>query len=106
MSKKPAIVRVCQDCTCMENGVDKVVEKITAMTGLSMGEKNKEMDLDISGCLGGCDFGPNMLVNGNLVLGINPDTVMDEIAKASETKPLTQKEKEEHLDKLLNGDLI
>ena len=51
--------------------------------------------------MGGCDFGPNMLVNNNFVMGANPDNVMKKIAEAAETKPLTQKEKEENLDKLL-----
>ncbi|OGH93172.1 MAG: hypothetical protein A2534_02665 [Candidatus Magasanikbacteria bacterium RIFOXYD2_FULL_39_9] len=101
MAKKPTVVRVCQDCSCMENGAEAVLKKIEDETGLALGEKNKNFDLDYSACLGGCDFGPNMLVNSNFVMGATPDNVMDKIEKAAETKPLTQKEKEANLDKLL-----
>ncbi|MBI2038275.1 MAG: NAD(P)H-dependent oxidoreductase subunit E [Candidatus Magasanikbacteria bacterium] len=105
MGKKPTIVRVCQDCSCIENGAEAVVKKIEDETGLTLGEKNKQYDLDYSVCLGGCDFGPNMLVNGNFVMGAQPDKVMEQIEKAAETKPLTQQEKEANLDKFLNEEL-
>ncbi len=101
MSKKPTVVRVCQDCSCTENGAEATLKKIEDEIGLTLGEKNKNFDLDSSACLGGCDFGPNMLVNNNFVMGANPDNVMDKIEKAAETEPLTQKEKEDNLDKLL-----
>jgi len=62
-------IRVCQECSCIENGAKEVVEQITKKTGLKLGEKNEKHDLDISSCLGCCSFGPSALVDGEIKLG-------------------------------------
>jgi len=81
------------------------MQKIEQTTCLVAGKKNQEYDLDYSACLGCCDFGPNLLVDNNLVLGAEKNTVMEEITKAANTTTQTTEEKEANLDRVLN-DLI
>lgn len=102
MAKKRTVVRVCQNYSCVENGAEAVMKKIEEETGLEPGEQNKAYDLDYACCLGCCDFGPNILVNDNLVLGIKAETAMEQINKSANELPLTQKEKEENLNSAIN----
>ncbi len=81
------------------------MQKIERATGLKADAKNNEYDLDYCGCLGCCDFGPNLLVNNNIVLGVDKNSVMEEIAKAAETETPTSEEKMAGIEKVLN-DLI
>ncbi len=90
-AKKKIIVRACEDCSCVDRGALGVIKAIEDSTGLAMGESNSKYDFDRSSCLGGCEFGPNMLVNDDIVLGVTPDTVMAEIAKIAEAKPVKKK---------------
>ena len=91
MPKKKTVIRACEDCSCVDRGALEVIKAIEESTGLAMGETNKEYDFDRSSCLGGCEFGPNMLVNSDIVLGVQPDTVMAEIAKIANAKPTGNK---------------
>lgn len=104
-AKKKVIIRACEDCSCVDNGALEVIKTIEEGTGLAMGEKNSKYDFDRSGCLGGCDFGPNILVNSEIVMGLKPNTVMAEIAKIANSAPLTQKQKEEDLNKKIEQEL-
>ncbi len=101
--KKRTEVRVCQNYSCIENGAEAVVKKIKQETGLEPGEQNKEIDFDYACCLGCCDFGPNMLVNENLVLGVTPENVMGEIEKNAQKKAKTAAEKSKDLDNVLEN---
>jgi NADH:ubiquinone oxidoreductase subunit E len=101
MSKKRTTVRVCQNYSCVENGAETVMKKIESETGLEPGEQNKKYDIDFACCLGCCDFGPNMLVNDSLVLNVKAETVMDQIDQAGNEKLITQQEKEEQLNNIL-----
>lgn len=105
MAKKRTIIRACEDCSCVDNGALAVIEAIEEGTGVSMGEKNSKYDFDRSGCLGGCDFGPNILVNSEIVMGLKPHTVMAEIAKIANGTPLTKKQRQANLDKKIQQEL-
>ena len=72
----------------------EVVEKITGL------------DLGYGPCVGCCEFGPNLEVNGNLIIGASPDTVAAEIAKAAQTTAPTLEEKKAALDKALDEDIL
>ena len=104
-TKKKVVIRACEDCSCLDNGALAVIKSIEEGTGLEMGEQNSKYDFDRSGCLGGCDFGPNILVNSEIVMGLKPDTVMAEIIKIANATPLTKKQKEENLNKILEEEL-
>lgn len=104
-AKKKVIIRACEDCSCVDNGALEVIKTIEESTGLAMGESNSKYDFDRSGCLGGCDFGPNILVNSEIVMGLKPGTVMAEIIKIANSAPLNKKQKEENLNKVLEDEL-
>lgn len=92
---KQTVIRVCSNTSCKKRGAAGVMKKIEEAAG--------GYDLDYCGCLGCCDFGPNLLVNDNLVIGVNKENVMGEIAKALETATPTPEEKEADLDKVINN---
>ena len=100
--KKQITVRVCQNYSCVENGSERVMEALARETGLQAGEQNKQYDVDYACCLGCCDFGPNMLVNDNLVLGVKPETVISQIDQAANEKSATQQEKDDRLQQALD----
>lgn len=79
------------------------MKKIEETAGLLAGQKNDKYDLGYCGCLGCCDFGPNLLVNENLVIGASKENIMEEIAKASEATAPTLEEKEANLNKVLDN---
>ena len=81
------------------------MQKIEKTVGLTAGTENEQYDLDYSACVGCCEFGPNLLVNGNVLLGAEKDTVMTEIAKTAEMPVLSDEEKVVKLDQVLE-DLI
>ncbi len=107
---KQVIVRVCNEPPCAEKGAGGIMKKIEQTLGMIFGTKNENYDLDTCPCLGSCEFGPNLLVNNNLVTRASKDTVMAEINRAADTTALTMEEKQANLDKVLNegilGDLI
>jgi len=98
MPKKDVVVRVCNDTTCTKKGPESIMRKI----------KEVFSDVEYCGCLGNCDFGPNVKVNNNIIIqGANQGTIIEEINKAAEKKAPTQEEKMANLDKALDEfDLI
>ena len=81
------------------------MEELSKQTGLEAGEQNKKFDVDFACCLGCCDFGPNILVNDNLVLNVKPETIMGQIQEAVNKSVKTTEEKQKELDKVLDGEL-
>lgn len=106
MVDKQIVVRVCNEPSCAEKGAGGIMKKIEEAFGLRFGAKNEKYDLGCCGCLGSCEFGPNLLTNNNLVIGAKESTVLEEISKAAETTPLTAAEKEARLDKVLEEDIL
>lgn len=107
---KQIIIRVCNEGPCAQKGAAGIMKKIEQTVGMVFGTKNEKYDLGTCACLGNCEFGPNLMVNNNLVTGVNKDNVMEEISKAGETAELTWEQKQANLDKVLNegilGDLV
>lgn len=99
-------IRVCSNTSCAKKGSASIMQKIEQSTGLIAGNKNSEYDLDFCGCLGCCDFGPNLLVNENLILGAEKRTVMEKISEAAGNTPPTTEEKKANLDKTLKEDIL
>lgn len=99
-------IRVCNHTSCSKKGAASIMQKIEQSTGLKAGNKNSEYDIDICGCLGCCDFGPNLLVNNNLILGAEKRTVIEKISEAAGITAPTAEEKEASLDKTLKEDIL
>ncbi len=105
MPDKQIVIRVCNEPSCANKGAGHIMSLIEKAIGLIAGKKNEKYDLGYSACVGCCEFGPNLLVDNELVLRADKDTVMDEIDKASKAVALTPEEKMANLDKALE-DLI
>ena len=103
--KKRVVIRVCQNYSCVENGSEKVMQELQKQTGLEPGELNTKYDIDYACCLGCCDFGPNMLVNDNLILNVKPETLMSQIDTAANEPVKTFAEQQAELDKLIDEEL-
>lgn len=99
---KKIIIRACNESSCADRGASSVMRKIKETTGLFAGTENDEFDLDYSACLGCCEFGPNLLVNGNLILGADKRTVMEQIKNIAGNPIKTSKEKMDSIEEALN----
>ena len=95
--KKQIVVRVCNEASCVERGAVGVIKKIE--------EEDADYDLVYCPCVGCCEFGPNLLVNNNLVLGAKKEIVIEQIKEAAGTIAPTSEEKIASLEKVLE-DLI
>ncbi len=102
MGKKPTAVKICCGHRCSSRGANQIMEKIEK----EIKSEADDYNLEFTSCLGCCDFGPNMLVNDNFVLGVTKYTVMDEIKKASQIIAPTSADKKSNLDKTLKEDIL
>ena len=103
MPKKQVVIRVCNEPSCSKKGSGRIMSVIEKSLGLISGKKNATYDLNYSACVGCCDFGPNLLVDNELVLRADQDTVLGEINKAAKAITLTPAEKMANLDKALDN---
>ena len=94
---KPIVVRVCNESSCAKKGSGRIMEVVEKITGL---------DLGYGPCVGCCEFGPNLEVNGNLIIGANTHTVAEEINKAAQLVAPTLEQKKAALDKVLAEDIL
>ncbi len=104
--QKQIIVKVCNEPACEKKGAGGIMKKIEQAFGLLTGTKNDKCDLNYCACLGCCDFGPNILVNNNLVMSVNKENVMEKITETASVVAPTQKEKEDNLNKVLAEDIL
>ena len=76
------VVRMCEDPACYLKGVDEVMEALQKETGLEPGESNPELTLTYEKvpCLGLCDQGPALLIDGQQVGEIRKEMITDLLA--------------------------
>lgn len=62
------IVRVCSSAPCHIMGKDAVVDSVTEILGIEVGETTKDnlFTLELSSCLGLCDVAPTMMINDEI----------------------------------------
>lgn len=102
MAKKQIVVKVCNGPRCSSRGSNQIMAKVKKAVQSEAGE----YDIDFTSCLGCCDFGPNMLVNDNFVLGVTKYTAMDKIKKATLITAPTSADKQANLNKTLKEDIL
>ncbi|HEY7461241.1 MAG TPA: NAD(P)H-dependent oxidoreductase subunit E [Gemmatimonadota bacterium] len=75
--ERPAahVVVVCVHKHCRERGALALLEAVRQETGLTPGgtEPGAGLSLETVRCVGGCEVGPNVLVDGNWYAGVDPD---------------------------------
>lgn len=81
--EKPAKVevRLCRGTACHSAGNAALAAALECATGMKMGQKNDEYDIGWVECLGQCQSAPNVLVNGKLYSGVDPEMLVKLIGK-------------------------
>jgi len=77
------LIKVCHGTSCFLNGSQAVINKIKEETGLIPGQTGRDgiFSYDIVTCMGGCNNGPVIRVNGEYHPFVKPDQLPELIRK-------------------------
>jgi len=70
---------ICNGTSCYINGAGAVTNKIREILGIEPGETTRDgiFSYELSNCMGGCLYGPVLIVNGEYHLRIKADQIPD-----------------------------
>lgn len=102
--KKKKCVGVCVGGSCYNAGSEGVMEHLEGHYKVKAGEGNDSIDLDYVGCLGHCDFGVNIEVDGEVMTSVNKDNVIAAIEEGKDPGAGNLQPKE-NLDDILSNEL-
>lgn len=88
----PREIRVCNGKACMHNNSRYLMKRIEGLYGVKAGQKNKNVDLAYTECLGRCKYGPNIKVNGEVLMKTQVHKLKDRI-ESSIKNPLEDENK-------------
>jgi NADH:ubiquinone oxidoreductase subunit E len=76
-------VRICNGTTCFLNGSQAVVNKLKEETGLAPGQTGRDgiFSYEVVTCMGGCNNGPVLTVNGEYYTSVKPEQIPELIKK-------------------------
>ncbi len=76
-------IRICNGTSCFLNGSQAVINKFREETGLAAGQTSRDGNLsyEIVTCMGGCNNGPVISINGEYNTGVKPEQLPDLIRK-------------------------
>jgi iron-hydrogenase subunit gamma len=76
-------IKICHGTSCFLNGSQAVVDRIREVTGVMPGKTTRDgnFSYEIVSCMGGCNDGPIINVNGEYITHIKPDQIPDLIEK-------------------------
>lgn len=74
-------VRLCRGTACHSAENTALAAALESATGMKMGQKNDGYDIGWVECLGQCQSAPNVLINGKLYSGIDPETLVKLVGK-------------------------
>jgi iron-hydrogenase subunit gamma len=76
-------IKICHGTSCFLNGSQAVVDRIREVTGVMPGKTTRDgnFSYEIVSCMGGCNDGPVINVNGEYITHIKPDQIPDLIEK-------------------------
>jgi NADH:ubiquinone oxidoreductase subunit E len=76
-------IQVCDGTSCFLNGSGSIIERIHEETGLDPGETSRDgsISYEIVSCMGGCNNGPVLYVNGEYHTRIKPEQLPEMIRK-------------------------
>lgn len=82
------IIRVCSTISCDLQNKDRLIEILSKETGAKLGETSKDglFTLKTCNCLGMCDQGPALLINGKLVPNVDEKKAKELISNCREGK--------------------
>jgi NADH-quinone oxidoreductase subunit E len=72
-------VHVCTGSSCNVRGSTRLLDKIEDLIGIKPGETDSDskFSLETSNCLGSCNLGPEIIVDGKHYGKVTPDKVKD-----------------------------
>ena len=76
-------IKICNGITCFLNGSESVIDKIKEETGTVAGKTTRDgnFSFELVTCLGGCNNGPVIVVNGEYITNIRSEQIPDLINK-------------------------
>ena len=76
-------IKICHGTSCFLNGSQAVINKIKEETGLNPGQTGRDgiFSYDIITCMGGCNNGPVISVNGEYYPYVKPEQIPDLLKK-------------------------
>lgn len=74
------VILVCDSVSCWVMGYERVLRRLSAILGISMGETSADGQFTLlpTACLGACDRAPAMMIDTELYTDLTPERV-DEI---------------------------
>ncbi|MCK4931820.1 MAG: NAD(P)H-dependent oxidoreductase subunit E [Candidatus Aminicenantes bacterium] len=76
-------LHVCTGSACFVRGSTRLIDKIQNLIGIKPGETDSELkfSMETSNCLGSCNLGPEIIVDGKHHGRVKPDKVKDVLKK-------------------------
>jgi NADH:ubiquinone oxidoreductase subunit E len=76
-------IKICNGTSCFLNGSQAVLNKFREETGLAAGQTSRDgiLSYEIVTCMGGCNNGPVISINGEYTPAIKPEQLPDLIKK-------------------------
>ncbi len=76
-------LKICNGTTCFLNGSRPVIRKIKEELGIESGQTTRDgnFSFEIVTCMGGCNNGPVMLINGEYYTFLKEEQIPDLIAR-------------------------
>ena len=73
------VIRLCRTLSCQMRGMSAVAERLMTELGIGFGETtdDRRFTLEWANCVGTCDQGPSLLLNGTVHTGVTPESVHD-----------------------------
>jgi len=76
-------IRICNGTSCYLNGSRNIIDKISEETGLMPGQTSRDgiFSYEIVTCMGGCNNGPLLSINGEHYTGVKTEQLPDLLKK-------------------------
>ncbi len=76
-------IKICNGTSCFLNGSQAVIDKIREETSLAAGQTSRDGSLsyEVVTCMGGCNNGPVISINGDFYTKVKPEQIPDMIRK-------------------------
>jgi len=76
-------ISICNGTSCYLNGSGSVIDKISEITGIMAGQTSRDglFSYDIVTCMGGCNRGPVIKINGEYYTSVRPEQLPGLIEK-------------------------
>lgn len=98
-------IGVCIGGSCYNAGSEAIMRRIEETYHCEAGSSNDSIDFDYTGCLGHCDFGVNVEINGDVYTNVTKETIIPLLDGSLEQKPFSKKDNDTSLDDLLTKEL-